>query len=284
MNTEILSVHHKADPQLPLFKDIFAPIQVGTGDDLGVLRDNTGQNIAHLNPYFCELTALYWRWHTPPTDRVGLVHYRRLFVLAQTPRHRRKIIESQMEYRLRLGLRRLNLRSKRPEGHVRLRLTSPDAIRTQAAAFMSWIKAHPNAIVLPRPVPFSHDTVPNIYAQGHHRKDLEDFLDILSQKSPALRPEIDAIDTVRHYYICNMFVFPWEVFDLYCQMLFPALLALHDRRDMTLYDPYQARVFGFLAERFMGLFAAYLKRQGGGPITHMPMAFCDLPAQSVAAL
>ena len=48
------------------------------------IGDDTGDNISYLNPFFCELTAIYWAWknyeklNTP--EQIGLCHYRRYFM------------------------------------------------------------------------------------------------------------------------------------------------------------------------------------------------------------
>lgn len=65
----------------------FFHIQVGaTGRaDLGIHRDDTGQEISYKNSMYCELTGLYWFWKNEAQDFdvVVLNHYRRLFLNEQ---------------------------------------------------------------------------------------------------------------------------------------------------------------------------------------------------------
>ena len=67
--------------QMPKDDNLYLPIHVGAEGkaSLGYTGDNTGENISTLNPYYCELTGLYWAWKNLDCDYLGLVHYRRYF-------------------------------------------------------------------------------------------------------------------------------------------------------------------------------------------------------------
>ena len=78
---KILVAQHK---EAEVFhNEVYIPIHVGKAlskTELGILSDDTGDNISHLNPYFCELTAQYWAWkNMHDVEYIGLCHYRRYF-------------------------------------------------------------------------------------------------------------------------------------------------------------------------------------------------------------
>ena len=62
---------------------MYLPVHVGAvgKKSIGYQRDDEGENISSLNPYYCELTGLYWAWKNLTEDYIGLVQYRRLFVM-----------------------------------------------------------------------------------------------------------------------------------------------------------------------------------------------------------
>ena len=81
---KIFLSYHK---DTPIYKsEVFQPIHVGAElSDFKLdyaLKDNTGDNISKLNPYYCELTGHYWvlknYLNVCDEDYVGFAHYRRL--------------------------------------------------------------------------------------------------------------------------------------------------------------------------------------------------------------
>ena len=74
---------------------LYVPLQVGSAlqEDLGFLRDDTGDNISEQNCYYSELTGLYWIWkNVKDLDYVGTCHYRRYLI------NDRELIFTEEEY------------------------------------------------------------------------------------------------------------------------------------------------------------------------------------------
>ncbi len=62
---------------------LYVPLHVGRihSDDLGFLGDHTGDSISEKNPFYCELTGMYWIWKNyHEADYVGICHYRRYLI------------------------------------------------------------------------------------------------------------------------------------------------------------------------------------------------------------
>ncbi len=81
MSIRIYTITHV--PFTPPEDDIYVPLQVGRAfhPDYGYTGDDTGDNISEKNPFYSELTGLYWIWKNDcGTDYLGLCHYRRFFL------------------------------------------------------------------------------------------------------------------------------------------------------------------------------------------------------------
>lgn len=84
MSIKIFTITHK--PFTPPEDSMYVPLHVGRANasDLGYIGDNTGDSISHLNPYFCELTGMYWLWkNCHDVDYIGICHYRRYLINSQ---------------------------------------------------------------------------------------------------------------------------------------------------------------------------------------------------------
>ena len=68
-----------------------------------------------------------------------------------------------------------------------------------------------------------------------------------------------------------MFVMKKSYFDEYCTWLFDILFTLEKRIDISSYDSYEARIFGFLSER---LFNVWLERQNLKKV-EVPVVFLE---------
>lgn len=74
----------------PRLDDAYKTIYVGNkvreeAKTKGFIVDSEGNSICEKNPYYCELTALYWIWkNDKKSDWIGLNHYRRYFMSSKS--------------------------------------------------------------------------------------------------------------------------------------------------------------------------------------------------------
>ncbi len=205
---------------------MYLPIHVGSSLHPDILpkitQDNTGDNISRLNPYYCELTAIYWLWKNNTSDYKGLVHYRRYFASPKfTTRH-------------------LNNRLDRI-------LTTPNLYHL--------IKA--NDLIIPRKRYYVIETVYSHYAHTHYASHLDATRNILQRLSPKSILYWDSLMKKRSAHMFNMMIMKRDLFDAYCEWLFPILFELEKKIDPAQYDSFQARYLGRISEL---LFNVWIKQ------------------------
>src|SRR5574344_482289 len=206
--------------------EIYVPIQVGKQgkQDLGYIGDNTGDNISLKNSNFCELTALYWAWkNVKDVDYIGLNHYRRYF----TSSSKMEQIISKNKYELILN-----------EIDIRRILDNYN-------------------IILPCKKHLFFENIRTNYKQQHYVKDLDRCGEILKKLHPEYSNIYDATMNSKNMYICNMFIMPFDLFNEYCEWLFPILFKLEKETDLTSYSVLQKRIYGFLSERLFNVWINY---------------------------
>ena len=222
MKAEIYVVSHKA-ARMP-HGSIYYPLQVGNAkaNFPGYLRDNTGDNIAVKNKNYCELTAQYWAAHNRQTDVKGLVHYRRLF--SDGGSHFFDTVNNKYK-------------------HV---MTKVQLIKLMNKYDM----------ILPKKRHYYIETSWSHYEHSHHIKDLEITRQVLQEKYPSYVPYFDKCLQNTSAHMFNMFIAKSKIFDSYTNWLMDVLSAVEQRTDITIYDAYEQRIYGFISELFLDVWVA----------------------------
>ena len=199
---------------------IYLPIHVGREGkaDLGYLGDNTGDNISAKNANYCELTGLYWAWKNLKYDYIGLCHYRRYFA-------GKNIHGNDVENKKATILKR--------QDYVKL--------------------LQKYEVILPVKRNYYIETVRSQYEHAHNKRDLDETEKIIAEFYPEYSQAFTKVMGRTRLHILNMFVMKKQLFDEYCSWLFSILFVLEKRIDISSYNQYEARVYGFISERLLNV-------------------------------
>lgn len=218
-NVKIFICTHKET----IFKkgEIYIPLLCGADyhKEIKILGDNTGDNISIKNKNYCELTGIYWIWKNINSAYKGICHYRRYF--------NKKNIE-QLKYEdLERGV---NL----SKNEIESILDKYDIIVGKK------VKGKPN--------------LKENYGKSHRIEDLKKLEEIILKNcEEKYRLATEKVLREDKFYPCNMLLAKSKIFNDYCEWLFGVLFKLEKEIEIPK-DPYQARVFGFLSERMLGVY------------------------------
>lgn len=209
MNVKIIIATHKKY-QMPT-DFMYLPVHVGAAEkeSIGYQRDDEGENISALNPYFCELTGLYWAWKNLDADYIGLAHYRRHFSFHP---YSKDIWNAVLQY------------SKIKKDLGKIRVFVPKKRRY-------WIETL-----------YSH------YAHTHYISQLDETRKIIGEKYPEYLNCFDKTVKQRWGYMFNMMIMEYRLFDSYCTWLFNILFELKERLGEEGLTPFHSRYYGRISE------------------------------------
>lgn len=205
----VIATHKKYD--MPSDK-MYLPLQVGAEgkNDLGYEKDNTKDNISLKNPYFCELTGLYWAWKNLKEDYIGLAHYRRHF--ASKKINKKDLFNSV--------------------------LTKDEASKL----------LNNTDIIVPKKRNYYIENLYSHYEHTMYIEPLDITGQILQERYPEYMLEFDKLKTRRSAHMFNMFIMKKDKLDEYCTWLFDILFELEKRVDNSKYDSFHARFYGRVSE------------------------------------
>ncbi len=214
----IVATHKKFDDSI--LPEGYEVVKVGMGlSDADAIKagyrtDNTGNNIASQNPWYCELTAHYWAWKNLECDICGLVHYRRFF----------------MDY---------SYKSKRIQDDIMKQERIKEILSKYKVIVPYWgIKAN-DTMVLHKSMPREKDN-----------RDWIIFQDIITQDYPEILPSFNRIVYGVKAWGLNMMITTKDIFDEYSEFLFD-VLGKWDKELERRGIKHRPRVDGFYSETLM---------------------------------
>ena len=92
------------------------------------------------------------------------------------------------------------------------------------------------------------------YQKWHHIHDLILCRNVIAEHQPGYVAAFDAAVGCRLFSGGNLLMAPKPIFDAYCEWLFDILFEVEKRTDVSSYDNYQQRIYGFLSERLIRVF------------------------------
>lgn len=213
-NIKILVATHKKY-KMPADTSVYLPIHVGCEgkEDLGFQGDNSGENISTLNPYYCELTGLYWAWRNLDCDYLGLVHYRRYFTKI-TKRYNESI----------------NI-----DDVILNRYEIEELLEN-------------SEVIVPKRRKYYIETLYSHYDHTFDGTHLDLARTIIEMKSPEYLSSFDKVMKQRSGYMFNMFIMKKELADDYFSWLFPILDSMYESMDLSGLTAFEARLFGRVSE------------------------------------
>ena len=214
-NIKVIVATHK-EYQMP--SDImYIPVQVGAEgkNDLGYQKDNNGDNISTKNPYFCELTGLYWAWKNLKADYIGLAHYRRHFCFKKNNKDKFQNV---------LSLEQVNEL-----------LNDVD-------------------VIVPKKRNYIIETLYSHYEHTMYVEPLDITGEIIKDMYPDYYNEFNNLKKRRSGHMFNMFIMKKEIFDDYCKWLFDILFELEKKVDNSKYDSFHARFYGRVSELLLDVY------------------------------
>lgn len=214
-NIKVIIATHKAY-EMPKDK-MYLPIYVGAEgkDDLGYVKDNTGDNISSKNPYFCELTGLYWAWKNLNADYIGLSHYRRHFSLKK--------------------------KSNNKFDNVLTLDETEKLIKT-------------TDVILPKKREYFIENLYSHYEHTMYIEPLDKTGEIIKEKYPEYFEYFKKLHKRTSAHMFNMFIMKKDIFDEYCKWLFDILFELEKRIDSSIYDNFHSRFYGRISELLLDVY------------------------------
>lgn len=131
-------------------------------------------------------------------------------------------------------------------------------------------------LILSKPV-YSEKTYYEVWQEAHNIHDLLTVGETIKKLTPEYFPAFEEVLSSHYLYCGNLFVASKPVFNRYAEWLFTILKAASQMIDTTGYDSYHRRVYGFLSEQLLFVWA----KVSGLPYYECEVGFTQEKAETV---
>ena len=257
MNIKLLICYHK--PAQLLKDSILTPIHVGRAlarermDPKSpnyqwlvnnLIGDDTGENISKKNSSYNEMTCLYWAWKNYDKlgnpDYIGLMHYRRHFILHEGEIDVIQFDKLDMDH----YFEEINYSEEKLQELVK------------GCDFIAHIGKVKNV--------YQH------YLENHRKEDIDLAFEILYEQHPEYKSYAKEYFAGDYSNFCNMFIFSKEIFFDYCEWIFGILEEFEKRVDTS-----EKRFF--ISERLTGVYIYRLMQKKELKYKVVPISFITDP-------
>ena len=250
---------HKSYPQL-CDDPVYSPLHVGkalSNSELGFEGDDTGDHISEKNKNYSELTGLYWIWKNTSSKLVGFCHYRRYFLGGKAP----------FAMQLKKIGEHFILQGKKRRGIHYTSNNSDTSLILKSSEIESIMEEYD--IILPE-TRIMRYSAQEQYKRRHNLADLTLTGEIIKEITPEYYDAFNTVMNKKELFPCNMFVMKRGHFDQYMEWLFKILFELEARTEISKYDTYNQRIYGFISERLLGI---WLHKQSSLRVKKLPVLY-----------
>lgn len=238
---------------LPIFEHVLAGADYQKGETK-LVKDNTGDNISSKNKSYCELTTQYWAWKNTDYDYYGFCHYRRYFSFNDETLKESEWGTIEYPFINEKAIKELHINERDIYDKVKdYDFLIAKGINTKDLKANNIREHYENAPEL------------NI-------KDFDIMMRVIEQKYPEIYTSAVEYTEGTISYPCNMFIMKKELFRKYSEFLFDVLEECEKQIDTTYYCVQSYRTIGHLAERLLGIYYIYLKKQGQKKLGELQIA------------
>lgn len=263
MSAKIVVAYHKHWLSYSSENGIFLPIHVGkslSDADLGIIGDDTGDNISYLNPYYCEMTAMYYVWKNIKADYKGLCHYRRFFTFKGESLMSIIITKCAVILTKTYSLIKPSINFTSVHSRFLSYEKSQNVINEQEFQFADYLKKNSVDIICTKKANLSTRNVEQHFSMLIGMKCMA-TLDNLMKDNQRYYQIYKKLLKGHKYTYGNMVLMKNQYFEEYCNFIFPIMQQHHALMCGTLNEinPTYSRVTGYVAEILTATYIASLE-------------------------